>query len=639
MVQGVRVIAMCGINGIFSKNRLNDQGRIRTMNERIVHRGPDDEGTYVSSNIALGIRRLSIIDLSQGHQPIFNEDGQFVIVFNGEIYNYRQLRDGLAQQGHVFKTNTDTEVIVHLFEEKGEKCLDELNGMFAFAIYDCKKNELFLARDRVGKKPLYYCVDNGELLFASELKSILAVSNAKHALSRQAMELYFAFTFIPAPLTIFEGIYKLEPAHYMRVSGDLSIQKKRYWDLPAIVNTIEKNQSFPQCSKQVRDLLYDAVEKRMVSDVPLGAFLSGGIDSTIIVAIMAELDSKPIKTFTIRNAVKTYDESAKAREVAHKYKTDHTEWTVDNDYIVDKIDQILGNFDEPFGDSSALPSYIVSELAGRHVKVVLTGDGGDELYAGYTRYLNFNYLRKYALLPAFLRNSIIKPLVNNVWFPGFMELRANKLRKLVNNDGAGPFEQYHYLQRLGFSKQEFLSVLPGLNSTGLAELLSRSIFDAIPGHSDLEKALVSDIIIGLEGDMLVKLDRTSMLNSIEARSPFLDFRLIEHAFTIPDDFKLHGSKLKWILKRTFADKFPQELLQKPKMGFGIPVGRLLRRELHSQFNELLNLQSLQSLGIFNLSEISLLFSEHCRNKDRTFQLWTFFVFAQWVKKNERFISF
>jgi asparagine synthase (glutamine-hydrolysing) len=630
---------MCGINGIFSQKPLEQNSRIHLMNECIVHRGPDDEGIFQEKNIALGMRRLSIIDLGQGHQPIFNEDKRFVIVFNGEIYNYRELRKALVERGHIFATNTDTEVIVHLFEEKKEKCLDDLNGMFAFAIFDRIKNELFLARDRVGKKPLFYCIEDGRFIFASELKSILAVSPRKRALSHQAIELYFAFTFIPAPHTIFEQIFKLEPGTFLEISGDLSLNKKCFWNLPEIVSQSNKVTDYSRCSGNLKKSLYDAVEKRMIADVPLGAFLSGGIDSTIIVAIMAELDTKPIKTFTIRNAVKTYDESAKARAVAQKYKTDHTEWTVDNDYIVDKIDYILNNFDEPFADSSALPSYIVSELASRHVKVVLTGDGGDELFAGYTRYLNFDYLRKYAFLPGFLRNSIIKPLVNNAWFPGRLELEINKLRKLVNNDGKNPFEQYHYLQRLGFTQKEMAATLPGLHSVNRAESLSRAIFDALPGHSALEKALVSDIIIGLEGDMLVKLDRTSMLKSIEARSPFLDFRLIEQAFTIPDAYKLRGTNLKWILKQTFADKFPKELLQKPKMGFGIPIGRLLRHELKSQFNDLLGLPEIHSLGLFNTSNISSLFSEHCQNKDRTFQLWTFFVFAHWVKNNAHFIAF
>jgi len=630
---------MCGINGIFSLKPLDQDSEIHLMNNCIIHRGPDDEGIFQSSYIALGMRRLSIIDIKQGHQPIFNEDKRFVIVFNGEIYNYKELRDGLIKRGHVFATNTDTEVIIHLFEDKKEKCLDDLNGMFAFAIYDCKKNELFLARDRVGKKPLYYCIDNGRFLFASELKSILAVSAHTWALSTQAIELYFAFTFIPAPHTIFENIFKLEPGTFLKISDDFSLEKKCFWNLTEIVTKSEKIPDYTSCSNTLKQLLYDAVEKRMIADVPLGAFLSGGIDSTIIVAIMAELDTKPIKTFTIRNAIKTYDESAKAREVAHKYKTDHTEWTVDNDYIVDKINLILNNFDEPFGDSSALPTYIVSELASRHVKVVLTGDGGDELFAGYTRYLNFEYLRKYSLLPSFIRNMIIKPLVNNVRFSGLMELKGNKLRKLVNNDGVEPFEQYHYLQRLGFSKHDFLSALPGLKPTNIAEMTSRRIFDSLIGHSPLEQALVSDIIIGLEGDMLVKVDRTSMLNSIEARSPFLDFRLLEHAFRIPDTYKLNGSKLKWILKQTFADKFSKELLRKPKMGFGIPIGRLLRHELQSPFNDLLMLPALQSLGIFNLPKISSMFSEHCNNKDWTFQLWTFFVFAQWIKNNAHYISF
>jgi|WetSurMetagenome_2_1015567.scaffolds.fasta_scaffold00022_52 asparagine synthase (glutamine-hydrolysing) len=624
---------MCGINGIFSKQPIADPSRIDAMNLRIVHRGPDDEGTFVSRFVALGMRRLSIIDLSQGHQPIYNEDKSLAIVFNGEIYNYRRLREGLLSRGHAFTTDTDTEVIVHLFEEKREKCVEDLNGMFAFAVYDTRKNELFLARDRVGKKPLYYCRDGDEFLFASELKSILAITGRKYPLDHRSLELFFAFTFIPAPYTIFEGIRKLEPGHTITVSGDLSIRDACYWYLPSGVNSLEKNPDLASCSKGLRDLLYDSVQKRMIADVPLGAFLSGGIDSTIIVAIMAELDTKPIKTFTIRNSVKIYDESDKARAIAQKYKTDHTEWTVDADYIVDRIDDIIAQFDEPFADSSALPSYIVSELAGRHVKVVLTGDGGDELYAGYTRYLIFQYLRAYHALPGLLRNGAIKPLVNLIPFPGGMEIAANKIRKLVNNDGADAFEQHHQLQRLGLTRAEIDALLPGVSSRGFPRAFSRPVFDAVHNRSPLDSALVTDIVLGLEGDMLVKLDRTSMMNSVEARSPYLDYRLIEHAFTIPESFKLRGARLKWILKNAFADKFPPDVLRKPKMGFGIPIGRLLKRELSSRFKDLMEQQSLRDLGLIDIPGVQALYAEHCSNRDRTFPLWTFFVFASWVKRN------
>jgi asparagine synthase (glutamine-hydrolysing) len=424
----------------------------------------------------------------------------------------------------------------------------------------------------------------------------------------------------------------------LKIDECLSLTKERYWHLPAVANAATIEPGYSQCSRQLKSFLYDAVEKRMISDVPLGAFLSGGIDSTIIVALMSEMSSKPVKTFTIRNSVKAYDESAKAQAVAHLYRTDHTEWTFDNDYIPDKIDGILANFDEPFADSSALPTYIVAELASRHVKVALTGDGGDELFAGYTRYLTFKYLRLFRTIPESVRNGVLKPLVNNIKFPKFLELKFNQLRKLVNNEGIEPFEQYHNLQRLGYSEADVRRFLPGLAGLAGAKALSKDIFSALEGKSDLERALVTDICIGLEGDMLVKVDRTSMLNSIEARSPFLDFRLIEHSMRIPDKYKLNGSTLKWILRNTFADKFPPEILRKPKMGFGIPVGALMRRELRSRIEELMKLDSLRATGLFDMDAMAVLFAEHCGHLDRSFRLWTFFVFASWFKKNLPFIE-
>ncbi len=369
---------MCGINGILSKTDPLDGRLIVSMNQAIIHRGPDEEGYYRSSLCHLGMRRLSIIDLKDGHQPIFSEDGRFVIVFNGEIYNYRPLRAALLSRGHSFKTNSDTEVILHLYEEKKEKCLDDLNGMFAIAIYDTRDKELFLAKDRLGKKPLYYTQDNGRFLFGSEIKSLLTASPAKRRFNPEAIEAFFALTFIPSPYTIYQGIHKLDAGHFMKVRRDLSLSFGRYWDLAAKVGRSEM-QTEPQCKKTIRDLVFDSVSLRMISDVPLGVFLSGGVDSSIILSVMSDLSTVPIRSFSIGNTVKSYDESQKAMEIARHFKAEHTEWMVDNEYICSIIDKVVLNFDEPFADSSALPTYVVSELARQNVTVALTGDGGDEV--------------------------------------------------------------------------------------------------------------------------------------------------------------------------------------------------------------------------------------------------------------------
>lgn len=628
---------MCGINGIVSTQPLSID-LIRAMNRKIYHRGPDEEGVYQSGNVLLGMRRLSIIDLKDGQQPIFNEDGRYVIVFNGEIYNYRELRQKLLASGHVLKTHSDTEVIVHLYEEKGEKCLDDLNGMFAFAIYDMLKKELFIARDRLGKKPLFYCFDEERFIFSSELKGILTVSPRRRALNRRAVDAYFAFTFIPAPLTIFEGIHKLEAGCFLRLDSRGEVTIRRYWDLAAISGSARLIEDKDACMREIRDLVHKSVEMRMIADVPLGAFLSGGIDSSIIVAVMSQISDQPIKTFTIGNTIKTYDESGRAKIIARHFRTDHTEWFVDNEYIVSIADKVLANFDEPFADSSALPTYVVAELARQHVKVVLTGDGGDELYAGYARYLIFDYLKRYSQIPAPLRRSVIKPLVNSLPAPASLATALNKARKIVNNDGATAFEQHHFMQRLGYSEKEILQLLPGNNCWTHARQLAQERYEDVPVKSPLSKALFTDIKVGLEGCMLAKVDRATMQNSLEARCPLLDYRLVEHSFSIPDHYKLNNGQLKYILKEAFARQLPPEILKKQKMGFQIPIGAFLRRELQGKMNGYLSSEKLAALNLVNQSYLKELYQAHCRGQDRTFQIWAFYAFALWVESFYDYIA-
>jgi asparagine synthase (glutamine-hydrolysing) len=624
---------MCGINGIVVKNGPIDDGLILAMNRKIVHRGPDEEGVYREPCCHMGMRRLSIIDLADGHQPIFSEDGRYAIVFNGEIYNYRTLRSGLVARGHHLTTNSDTEVIVHLYEEKKEKCLDDLNGMFAFAIYDRIGKELFIARDRLGKKPLYYTLENGRFLFASELKSLYEVSPAKRRLCLEAVESFFALTFIPSPLTIFEGVHKLPPGHYMKIGPDLSCSVRKYWDLADTIGRSPLQTDHESCKKTIRDLLTDSISLRMISDVPLGVFLSGGVDSSIILSVMSELSPAPIRSFSIGNTVKSYDESQKAIQIARHFRAEHTEWMVDNDYICSVVDKVTLNFDEPFADSSALPTYVVAELARKNVTVVLTGDGGDEVYAGYTRYLIYNYLRWYRALPGFLRNGIIRPLVNALPAPASFMLLMNKVKKIANSEGADAFEQYHDMQRLGYSESGIRELLAASAKTGSIKELTRAKFDAPAGASDLARCLYADIAINLPGDMLAKLDRTSMQNSLEARCPFLDYRLVEHSFTIPDSYKMRGNRLKAILKETFEGRFPPGFLDKPKMGFGIPIGLFLRNELRDRMWSIVRSQALRDSGLFNMNYVENLFKGHLSGRDRTFQLWPVYVFGLWLENN------
>jgi asparagine synthase (glutamine-hydrolysing) len=606
------------------------------MNDSIIHRGPDGEGVFISENLILGMRRLSIIDLPSGDQPIYNEDKRLVIVFNGEIYNYKELKRQLINKGHRFYTNSDTEVIVHLYEEKKEACLDELNGMFVFALYDTVDKVLIIARDRLGKKPLYYYSDRKNFYFASELKSIFEVVNKKFSINSEALNAYFALTFIPGPLTIYNGINKLESGCYLKIYKNLLFEKKKYWKLT------EKLQNTPiitdkeEAIKTVRNILFDAVEKRMISDVPLGAFLSGGVDSSVIVSIMSKLSTLPVKTFSIGNTLKCYDESQKARIVAQLFKTEHTEWKIDNEYICSTLENVLNNFDEPFADSSALPSYVVSELASKHVKVILTGDGGDEIFGGYERYLIFQYLKLYKMIPSSLRAQIIRPIVNVVPFPASLSLTMNKFKKIINNDGNDQFEQYHAMQRLGYSEAELKLLLNTKSDGDYIKNRSMDIYKELMNGSDLSRAMYTDISIGLEGDMLVKVDRTTMQNSIEARSPFLDYRLVEMSFRLADKIKINKFRLKSIVKDAFEKEFPKGFLDRKKMGFGIPIGEFLKNELRKSMESYLSNENLNT--ILNRSMVKDLFTQHCLGNRHTSKLWAFYVFALWFEKNSSHIE-
>lgn len=629
---------MCGINGIISKSKLS-KNLIERMNKTIFHRGPDENGVYQSPHVCLGMQRLSIIDLESGKQPIFSEDKRFVIIFNGEIYNYKVLRDQLINSGHNFKTASDTEVILHLYEEEGVDCLNKLNGMFAIAIYDTQKKELFLARDRLGKKPLYYCIDSDKFIFSSELKGLLSISEHKRPISKEALDLYFAFTFIPAPFTIFKGIQKLEAGCFLKINFNLNYEIKKYWHLNSVINNAEPIGDISRHKEKIREILLDAVQIRMIADVPLGAFLSGGIDSSIIVGLMSQISGQKVRTFCIGNKEKAYDESEKARIVAKHFNTDHNEFFIKNDDYLSIIDKVLLNFDEPFGDSSALPTYFVSEFARKQVKVVLTGDGGDEVFAGYNRYLILNYLKKYHRIPPFFRISVIGPLINSLPVSSRFNPIVSKIKKVVNNEGVTEFDSYHGMQRLGYSQEHIRKLFNQAEGIGFANNYSRNKFNEILNASFLNKMLYTDICLGLEGDMLVKVDRTTMLNSLEARSPFLDYRLVEYSFGIPEYLKIRRNNLKFILKETFKEFLPQAVLDQKKQGFEIPVGSFLKNELKHKFEAGLNSEALRTLQVINLKYADQLYRMHLNGIDHTFKLWSFFVFANWVQQFQNYISF
>jgi asparagine synthase (glutamine-hydrolysing) len=540
--------------------------------------------------------------------------------------------------GHIFKTQSDTEVIVHLFEEKGVQCFEYLDGMFAIAIYDTFTKELYIARDRLGEKPLYFTMQNKMFLFSSELKSIISIGLQKYQICHEAVESFFALTFIPQPLTIYKNIYKLQQGHYLKVTADMKYTIHNYWDLAEKISESIQIDNEKELHKQIRNILYESVSRRMIADVPLGAFLSGGVDSSIIVSIMAEISKYPVKTFSIRNKIKAWDESQKAKVVSKLFKTDHTEILIDNQYTCSIIDKVLNTFDEPFADSSALPAFIVSEFARKNVTVVLSGDGGDELFGGYTRYLILKYLSIYTKLPISLRNKLIRPLINALPYPTSLVLLMNKIKKIINNDGSDDFGRYHELQRLGFSNntlEQLLLIRPEQEYTYKS---MASIYNKIENSSSLMCAQYTDILVGLEADMLTKVDRCSMRASLEVRPPFLDHKLVEFCFRIPDHYKIDGYRLKAILKDIYKHKFPKGFLEKKKMGFGIPIGSFLRNELQEDFISKIKSDEIIGSGILNIPYVLQLYNQHCSGRDKSFQLWTVFVFMRWLKNNIQNLS-
>jgi len=623
---------MCGINGYlqFEKERTKQQIEhiVNEMNNRIIHRGPDDEGTFADNFIGLGMRRLSIIDLSTGKQPIFNEDRSMVIVFNGEIYNYKSIRKELISKGYIFTTNSDTEVILHAYEEYGNKCFDILDGMFSLAIYNLITNKLIIARDRVGEKPLYYYHDDEKFIFGSEIKSLLSTNVIVKKVNKTALAQYLQLTYIPAPLTIFETIYKLEPGCHMEIENK-AIQISRYWNVE--YNRHSLIHDYDTCKTMLRKSLFESVEKRMIADVPLGAFLSGGIDSTTIVGIMSKMSIRPVETFTIGFESKEYDESNRAKLASDYHKTNHHVYFLNYDKAIEEIDTILDNMDEPFADSSAIPTAMVSKYASKYVKVVLTGDSGDELFGGYNKYLIGYYTQRYNSIPQVLRKSIIEKVIYSL--PDRNSI-TRKIRKVIDNADKDIFEQRKELMCLGFKENE-LSLLVNEKYRVVESInFIKKYYDTYENKIDeLSKALYMDFKVVLEGDMLTKVDRHSMLNSIEARVPLLSKDVIELAAKIPSDFKITSTQQKKIFKDTFADLIPKELLNASKMGFSVPIGSWFNNQLKGKLLTILDEEFIEEQQIFNYGYIAKILDEHFTGeKNRTSELWILFVFQNWYRK-------
>jgi len=644
---------MCGICGkISSGSHPVEEKLLKTMCRSFSHRGPDDEGIHLSrgaklngfsAHAGMGHQRLAVIDLSpSARQPMSNEDGTIWTAYNGEIYNYRELRAELERKGHKFKSDSDTEVIVHLYEEEGIGAVRKCNGMFAFALFDENCGRLCLCRDRLGIKPLVYYWDGDQLIFASEIKALLTDPSVPKELNYEALYLYLAFNYIPAPHTIFSAIHKLEPAHYIIFEqGRLTIEK--YWEPPRTVDPyISKLPSAAQenyCRKMLHECLEDAVISRMIADVPLGAFLSGGIDSSIVAALMAQNSAKQVKTFSIGYTDDAlYDETDYARQVARRYNTEHHEFRLSCKDMLNAIPHILSFFDEPFADSSVLPTFIVSMETKKYVTVALAGDGGDELFAGYRSYLAEYWLSKYLMIPGVFRKELIERLVKKL--PDSRDDRhleyVRRVKKFIKGTKGSFPERVLSLKEI-FPKSIRHEILLNFRQNHNAELNDPAL-TRVAGLLDyyqndrLNCILYSDLADSLPGDMLTKVDWMSMINSLEVRVPFLDHRVVELAFKMPGCLKLKNGRMKYILKETFKDLLPPGIYRRSKAGFEVPISRWLKNELKYLLDQYLAEDRIQEQGIFDPAIIRQLVGHHLSGKtDTSWMLWNIIVFQSWYE--------
>lgn len=625
---------MCGINGILYRGVIRNetlQNELNKMNERIVHRGPDDDGYYLNINedfsIGMAMRRLSIIDLGLGKQPIYTDDKKIVIVFNGEIYNFKKLREQLEKQNVSFETESDTEVILKLYELYGTSSFAMLDGMFVFSIHDTKLDKLFIVRDFFGEKPLYYTKNELGLIWCSELKSLISILPYKPEISTKGLNLYFQLTYIPAPHTIYKGIEKLLPNTYIEIDCK---------SFEHIITPIEQNftkydiSSKAEAIKVNKERVFESVLSRSVSDVPLGTFLSGGVDSSIISLCLAEQSSKKIDTFSIGFKKKSFDETDKSRTVAELIGSNHHEFIIGEKDLTQNIDAILLNFDEPFADSSALASFVVAEKTRDKVKVALTGDGGDEVYGGYNKYYMASLNNKYtSVIPEFLHNTVNRVSQKLLATKDDNRGKRFKARRLMNSiDYEGDF--YYGIVSLGYQPNEIHTLL---NIDWADDSGFRYYREKIGKN---KKSLTDfrniDLLLSLEGDMLVKVDRTSMLKSLECRAPFLNKGLWNFTSQLPEKYLMYKWDKKHLLKESFKEYFPKGFLDKSKKGFGVPVGDWLRTILKSELENYIEMDFLKAQGIFTAETIRATVNSHISGKeDNTFKVWTFYCFQKWYK--------
>ncbi len=624
---------MCGIVGLVQNNsRAVMRETVEKMNRCIVHRGPDEDGFYIKENVGLAMRRLAIIDLKGGQQPIFNEDRTKAIVFNGEIYNFHELRENLEKRGHRFYTNCDTEIIVHLYDEYGADCVNFLRGMFAFAIWDETDKSLFIARDRLGKKPLLYSHQlNGDLIFGSEFSALLSHPAITREVDYEAIDEYLSYLCVPAPRTAFKQIRKLEPAHWLRWKNG-KIEMQRYW-LPDFSEKIKISDE--EAVEETTRVMREATKARLISEVPLGAFLSGGVDSSIIVALMAEASANPVKTFSIGFDEADFSELKYAKMVAEHIGAEHREFIVRPD-AMEILPKLIEHYGEPYADSSSIPTYYVSRETRKHVTVALNGDGGDESFAGYERYMGMKAAETYHKIPGLARKALIEFPASLIPESKKTRSRLRSAKRFVESASLGSTDRYF---------RWMSAIAPKLKSELLTDNFRRNLngtkpidaleywFERADGADIIDKTMFVDQMTYLPNDLLVKVDIASMANSLEARSPFLDHKVIEFAATLPADIKVKKGDTKTLLKKVAANLVPREAIYRRKMGFGVPIGAWLRGEMREFMRENLLSEKFNKRGLFDRGKVENLIEEHQQQKrDHATPLWTLLMLELWFQR-------
>lgn len=624
---------MCGIVGIVNNgDRKASREVLERMNRAILHRGPDDDGFYVNKNVGLAMRRLSIIDLASGKQPIRNADNTKWIVFNGEIYNYQELRKDLEKRGHRFYTNSDTEAIVHLYDEYGVDCLQHLRGMFAMAIWDETEQDLFLARDRVGKKPLLYSLQqNGDLIFGSEFNAVLQHPDISREVDNEAIDAYLSYLCVPAPMTAFKSIRKLEPGHWMKWKAG-QVNMERYW-LPDFSKKIKITEE--EAIHETTRILRESTKLRMISEVPLGAFLSGGVDSSTVVALMAQESSGPVKTFSIGFEEQDFSELKYAKRVAEHVGAEYNEFVV-RPNALEILPTLVEHYGEPYADSSAIPTYYVAKETRKHVTVALNGDGGDESFAGYERYAAMKIADTYRGVPSFVRKALVETPISLLPTSELKRSRLRDAKRFLQAANLSTSERYFRWMstfnrdaKKEFYTPEFEAFLGSMNASRALD----NWFESVNGSGMLDITMLVDQMTYLPNDLLVKVDIATMANSLEARSPFLDHNVIEFAASLPESLKMRRFETKSLLKKVAARLVPKEGIYRRKMGFGVPVGKWFRSEMKGFVRGVLLSERALNRGVVRANVLKRYVEEHTSGeRDHAFQIWTLLMLELWYQR-------